>query len=195
MRKEGKFIIIGRPGSGKSTCIMLLLEKLRASGTKVGGIRTPELRERGIRKGFAVEDILTGQSDIFASTDFREGPSVSKYRVSVERFESIAMPALRRALEECEVVVIDEIGKMELLSRNFLEVVRDIWESEIISVGTAPLVRIEEIEKLKSSSEVIIIERGDSERISNYLFNRISDLLHVSRSSHRPSPRGTLSFL
>jgi len=195
MRKEGKFIIIGRPGSGKSTCIMLLLEKLRDSGIKVGGIRTPELRERGIRKGFAVEDILTGRTDVFASTDFKEGPSISKYRVDIVRFESIAIPALRRALEECEVVMIDEIGKMELLSRNFIEVVRDIWESELISVGTAPLVKIEEVERLKNSSEVIIIERGDSERVSNYLFNRIRDLLRVSRSSHHPSPRDTPSYL
>jgi nucleoside-triphosphatase len=195
MRKEGKFIIIGRPGSGKSTCIKLLLEKLRASGIKVGGIRTPELRERGVRKGFAVEDILTGRTDVFASTDFKEGPSISKYRVDVMRFESIAIPALRRALEECDVVIIDEIGKMELLSGKFLEIVRDIWESDTISVGTAPLVKIGEIERLKSSSEVVTIERGDSERISNYLFNKIIDLLRTSGSSHRPSPLDKPSYL
>jgi nucleoside-triphosphatase len=195
MRKEGKFIIIGRPGSGKSTCITLLLEKLRASGIKVGGIRTPELRERGVRKGFAVEDILTGRTDVFASTDFKEGPSISKYRVDVMRFESIAIPALRRALEECDVVIIDEIGKMELLSGKFLEIVRDIWESDTISVGTAPLVKIGEIERLKSSSEVVTIERGDSERISNYLFNKIIDLLRTSGSSHRPSPLDKPSYL
>jgi nucleoside-triphosphatase len=195
MRKEGKFIIIGRPGSGKSTCITLLLEKLRASGIKVGGIRTPELRERGVRKGFAVEDILTGRTDVFASTDFKEGPSISKYRVDVMRFESIAIPALRRALEECDVVIIDEIGKMELLSGKFLEIVRDIWESDTISVGTAPLVKIGEIERLKSSSEVVTIERGDSERISNYLFNKIIDLLRTSGSSHRHSPLDKPSYL
>lgn len=174
---KGKFIITGRPGSGKSTCVALIIEGLRSKGIRFGGIRTPEVREGGIRTGFIVEDLLTGESDIFASTGFRGGPSVSKYVVDVGRFESIALPALNRALEECEVILIDEIGKMELLSSKFIEMVRKIWKSDSIAIGTAPLAKIREVEELKMISEVIHLERGEAGRVASYLINSISSLL------------------
>ncbi|MEM4581054.1 MAG: nucleoside-triphosphatase, partial [Candidatus Korarchaeum sp.] len=63
MVREGKFIITGRPGSGKSTCVAILMEGLRSKGIGFGGIRTPEVREGGIRTGFIVEDLLTGRSE------------------------------------------------------------------------------------------------------------------------------------
>lgn len=178
MVRGRKFIITGRPGSGKSTCVAALIQGLRERGVRVGGIRTPEVREGGIRTGFLVEDILTGERELFASTTFSGGPSVSKYVVDLGRFESVAIPALIRAAEECEVIVIDEIGKMELLSRRFIEQVRRIWYSDAIAVGTAPLVRISEVEELKRLSEVIHIERGHSEEVARYLLDKIC--LHLS---------------
>lgn len=177
MIERSKFIITGRPGSGKSTCVMILVKGLRERGLRVGGIRTPELREGGVRKGFFVEDLFTGERELFASTEFRSGPSVSKYVVDLGKFESIALPALTRASEECDVVVIDEIGKMELFSRKFVELVRELWGSDSIAVGTAPLARINEVERLKNLSEVIRIERGEAERVSNYLISRIERIL------------------
>ena len=179
MVKEGKFIIIGRPGSGKSTCVALLIEGLRSRGIRFGGIRTPEVREGGIRTGFVVEDLLTGERDVFASIRFRGGPSVSKYVVDVRRFESIAIPALTKALRECEVILIDEMGKMELLSTEFIGLVREIWKSDSITVGTAPLVKISELEDLKRASEVIRMERGEADRVASYLINKICGYLNV----------------
>lgn len=177
MLRVGKFIITGRPGSGKSTCAMLIVKGLRERGIKVGGIRTPELREGGVRKGFFVEDLLTGEREVFASTEFEGGPSVSKYVVDLARFESVAIAAISRASEECEVVVIDEIGKMELLSSKFIELVMRVWNSDSVAVGTAPLARIREVEYLKSLSEVVLIERGEAERVSSYLISKINRIL------------------
>lgn len=179
MTREGKFIITGRPGSGKSTCVAMLIEGLRDRGIRFGGIRTPEVREGGVRTGFIVEDLLTGDKEVFASIGFRGGPSVSKYVIDLMRFESIAVPALTRAIEECEVILIDEIGKMELLSGKFIEIVRKIWKSDSIVVATAPLAKISEVEDLKRSSEVVQIERGEAGRVARYILGRIGELLNV----------------
>ncbi|MEM1984765.1 MAG: nucleoside-triphosphatase [Candidatus Korarchaeum sp.] len=179
MVREGKFIITGRPGSGKSTCVAILMEGLRSKGIGFGGIRTPEVREGGIRTGFIVEDLLTGDRDLFASVKFSGGPSVSKYVIDLRRFESIAIPALTRAAKECKVIIIDEIGKMELLSNKFVEIVREVWRSNSIVVATAPLAKISEVEELKRSSEVICMKRGEAERVAGYLLSRICRQLNA----------------
>ena len=49
-----------------------------------------------------------------ASTDQPTGPRVSKYRVNIPDFERVALP-LSLTLEECDVVCVDELGKMEFL--------------------------------------------------------------------------------
>lgn len=179
MVRKGKFIITGKPGSGKSTCVAILIEGLKRKGIMFGGIRTPEVREGGIRTGFVVEDLFTGDKDIFASIKFSGGPSISKYVVDLRRFESIAIPALTRAVRECEVIIVDEIGKMELLSSKFVEMIREVWKSNSIAVGTAPLAKIGEVEELKRSSEVIHMEKGGAERVADYLLGRICGYLNA----------------
>jgi len=179
MRRDGKYIIRGKPGSGKSTAIMLIRQALERRGVKVGGIRTPELREVGRRVGFGVEDLSTGKREIFASVNFTGGPRVSKYVVKVELFEEIAIPALERAMKECDIVLIDEIGKMELFSERFIEVVRGLWNSNVPAVGTAPVSKLPFVEEICSRSEVIWIERGKAEEIAGRLVREILSYLDI----------------
>jgi nucleoside-triphosphatase len=54
----------------------------------------------------------------------------------VEGFESVALPALEHAVEECDVVGIDEIGRMELYSGAFRRMV------ESLMLGMKPVVSV-----------------------------------------------------
>jgi nucleoside-triphosphatase THEP1 len=61
---------------------------------------------------------------------------VGRYHVDVPAFERIALPALDRAARECDVLVIDEIGLMELCSDAFVRAVQRIFELDVALVAT-----------------------------------------------------------
>ncbi len=173
MRKEGKYIIRGKPGSGKSTAVITVKERLESHGVKIGGIRTPEVRSGGRRIGFEVEDLLTGERVLFASVNYRDVPRISKYGVRIDLFEKVAIPALENSMRECDLVLVDEIGKMELLSDRFVDVVRRLWSSDRAALGTAPVSKIKFVEEICSLSEVFWVERGMAERVAERLVERI----------------------
>ncbi len=179
MRKEGKYIIRGRPGSGKSTTVELVRNRLEDMGLRVGGIRTPEVREGGVRVGFMVEDIDRDVRGMFASVNYTGGPKISKYTVNISIFEDIAISALERALAESDIIIIDEIGKMELFSHKFKEVVLRIWESSKVVIATAPVSRIPFVERICEYSKVYWLKRGESGRIANTLVGEITRYLGI----------------
>jgi len=113
-------LLTGRPGIGKTTIIKAVAEALKNSG----GFYTQEMRSSGKREGFRLVT-LEGQEAIIAHVDLRgQGrPRVSRYGVNVEAIEQVGVKAVRRAMQRERVVIVDEIGKMELLCRPFKEAV------------------------------------------------------------------------
>lgn len=118
------FFISGMPKSGKTTAIRRLIKELESQGYAVGGFVSPEIKEHGTREGFYVEDIATGKTALLASIT-GEGPKISKYHVNVGSFEDVALECLRNA-KKYDVLVIDEIGRMELESVKFGDVLEEI---------------------------------------------------------------------
>ena len=113
------FLITGRPGSGKTSVVERTVAALRDRGFEAGGIYCPEIRERGIRRGFRIVDLMTGESRVLAHVDQQVGPRVSKYRVNLKNVDEMSEVAINRALREADFVVIDEIAPMEVYSRGF----------------------------------------------------------------------------
>ena len=124
-----KFFLTGRPGCGKSTVLMRIIDILKKKGLKVGGFITPEIRKDGKRLGFKVVNIHSGEEGILASVDQKEGPRVGKYHVNLEDFERVALKALDFALNNCDVICVDELGKMELFSEKFKKKIEKILRS------------------------------------------------------------------
>jgi nucleoside-triphosphatase len=124
------FLITGRPGSGKTSVVESAVKILRAQGFKPGGLYCPEIRERGIRLGFKMIDLMTGEERILAHVDQREGPQVSRYRVNVKNVDEMSGAAIGRALREADFVVIDEIAPMETYSEGFKRAVVAALDSQ-----------------------------------------------------------------
>lgn len=116
-------LLTGRPGIGKTTLINKSVRRIRETGIKIGGISTREIRSRNIRKGFMIRDVESGREAIMASTDFGEGPKIGRYRIDISALVDVGVTAIRTAIEEAEVVVIDEIGPMELLSPEMSKII------------------------------------------------------------------------
>lgn len=123
------FLITGPPGSGKTSVLEQAMSILRERGFRAGGVYCPEIREKGVRLGFKMIDIMTGEERILAHVDQRDGLKVSKYRVNVANVDELSEAAVGRALQEADFVVIDEIAPMELHSYGFKRVVLASFES------------------------------------------------------------------
>ena len=121
-----KILLTGKPGVGKTTVVMKVVEGF--SG-RAGGFYTEEIRTGNTRQGFQIRT-LDGRNGILAHVNHSGPFRVGKYGVDVEAFDEIALPSLERALEEDELVIIDEIGKMELFSRRFRKVIERVLASD-----------------------------------------------------------------
>lgn len=116
-------LITGRPRVGKSTIIRRVVERLRLLGyTKIGGFYTSEMVKDGRRAGFVI-NTLDGRSGRLAEIGLASRFTLGKYGIDMAAFEAIALSSLEEAINLGYLVVIDEIGFMELKSRRFRELV------------------------------------------------------------------------
>jgi nucleoside-triphosphatase len=129
-----KLLLEGRPASGKTTAVRRIAELLMQARVPVAGFVTEELRERGRRVGFTVES-LDGERATLAHIQLAGPPRVGRYGVDLEAFERIALPALERRPTGA-VVIVDELGKMELFSARFRSAVASLFEGDEPVVAT-----------------------------------------------------------
>ncbi len=125
MTAKRAFLVTGHPGCGKTTLIRRVVDEL---GVLAGGFYTQELRTRGRREGFGLTT-LDGQTATLASVHIAGGPRVSRYGVDPAAMDEVGAPTVERAVAEARLIVIDEIGKMELLSNRFRQAVLAALES------------------------------------------------------------------
>lgn len=118
-----KVFITGRPGVGKSTVLEKVRELLLEKGYRVGGVSCPEMRRNGVRVGFRIVDVGSGMSGVLSQVGVGSGPRVGKYIVNLRGLEEVGVGALDTAVKESDVVLIDEVGPMEMQSRPFQEAV------------------------------------------------------------------------
>ena len=149
-----KILLEGRPGVGKTTLAIAILDALADRGVEVGGFTTEEIRERGGRVGFAIEAI-GGEREVMAHVDYSGPPRVGKYGVDLEALERVALPTLD---QRAEVVVIDELGKMELYSEALCDAVTEAMRAVGNVVATVQATYHPFTDALKSRDDVTVIQ-------------------------------------
>ncbi len=125
----GIWLVTGPPGVGKSTTVSKIILRLKSAGVIVGGCSTSERRSGGARVGFEVKDLTTGRSGELASVSSKFGPRVGRYRVNLTDLAKVGAAGLDAAADSSEVIVIDEVGPMELVSPEFRRAVRKCVDS------------------------------------------------------------------
>jgi nucleoside-triphosphatase len=155
-----RLLLEGRPGSGKTTVAARLAELLEGRGVPATGFFTREIRERGRRVGFEIER-LDGERATLAHVRLPGPPRVGKYGVDIEAFERVALPALsgRR-----EVVLVDELGKMELASERFRDLIAALFERRVSLVATVHAHRHPFTDRLKRRADVDLVRVTKSNR-------------------------------
>ena len=129
------FLLTGSPGVGKTSVLLKIVESLKAKGYNVGGMVSREARIGRDRVGFEILNLSTGEKGWLAHVAQKEGPQVGRYRVNVDDLEDIGAEAIMSAVKEADVIVIDEIGPMELHSSKFKEAVLMAAQSQKLLIG------------------------------------------------------------
>jgi len=150
MRK--KVLLTGRPGCGKTTLIKRIVNKLARS---VGGFYTEEMREGGTRVGFKLVT-LDGEEAVFAHVDFKTRVRVGRYGLDLSALE-VGVKAIREAVRT-QLVVIDEIGPMEIRSAIFRDAVNEALDSNVPILATIVARSLPFADAIKKRRDVTVIE-------------------------------------
>lgn len=125
-------LLTGRPGAGKTTTIR---EAVKGLNIRIGGFYTEEIRRGASRTGFQLTT-FDGRTTVLAHADFRGSPRVGRYGVHLDALKGIAVPSLHNAIKSADLIVVDEIGKMELLCQEFVDALRLASQSAKPLLGT-----------------------------------------------------------
>jgi nucleoside-triphosphatase len=155
-----RILLEGRPGTGKTTLARGIVAGLRERDIPVTGFTTEEIREAGTRVGFAIETI-EGERGMLAHVDFAGPPRVGKYGVDLDALERLAIPALQTS---DELVVIDELGKMELASEPFRAAVDELLASAASLVATVHVFGHPFTDALKARPDVELLQVTSANR-------------------------------
>ncbi|MGA2090857.1 MAG: nucleoside-triphosphatase [Endomicrobiales bacterium] len=118
-------VLTGKPGCGKTT---LIREVCHCFPDKIGGFFTDEVRIGSQRDSFVLKT-FDGQQGVFAKKGMASPVKLNKYGIDLNVLESLGISALRRAIRDEKIIVIDEIGSMEMFSKPFRSVVADCLNS------------------------------------------------------------------
>jgi len=163
-----RIAITGPPRIGKTTVCRKVIESL---GYRVGGMSTSEIRD-GDRIGFQITDLMTGATGTLAHIH-GSGPMVGKYHVNLTDLDNIGAKAIERALD-AELIVIDEIGPMELKSGRFVKAVEMALDSNKPMLVTLHQRLIHPLaERIRLGFEVIEITRENRDSIVNTIIEEI----------------------
>jgi nucleoside-triphosphatase len=113
-------LLTGRPGVGKTTTVSRVFEHYSKKGFRIEGLTTREVRDGSARTGFMITDLSSGQEGWLAKKDVGTGPRVGSYVVVSDDLEKIGVNALERSMNgTADLVIVDEIGPMEMTSVSF----------------------------------------------------------------------------
>jgi nucleoside-triphosphatase len=128
--KKIKIGITGLPGAGKTHALRKVVEMLEEEEIKVGGMITDAIKEKGKKVGFMVQDLLTKEEGVLARIDLDSEVRFLEYGIDMEALDGIGVEAIKRSTIQADVIVIDEVGKLEVESKNFVEAVKDALEAD-----------------------------------------------------------------
>lgn len=181
-------VLTGEPGIGKTTVCKNLIHKLQQQSIAVSGFYSEEVRDidsltnRRVRVDFDIvsvdEKLRAPLARVYPKNSAQRGPTVSKYTVLLDSFERTALPLLQHT--ETSVIVIDEIGKMELFSHKFKQDVVKLFESgSQMILCTVPASSLPFVNIIKSRPDVKLVEvtRDNRHLLSDDIYKHMIQMI------------------
>lgn len=149
-------LLTGRPGTGKTTLLKKIIEVL---DLPCGGFYTEEMKEYGQRAGFKIKT-LDGEEGVLARKGLKSKIRLGGYGINLKDLDEIGVGAVDEAIKSKEIVVIDEIGKMELFSEKFKSAVEKALDSGKRVVGVIHIADLGFLNNIRKRKDVLMLEVG-----------------------------------
>ncbi len=146
---QPKIGITGLPRSGKSAVldkvVSMIIEERKADSRGrrrmnvdniIGGMRTEAIIEDGERVGYACVDILSGDRGVMAHREIDSRNRILGFGIDPSELDKVAVPAIQNAIGNCEILVVDEVGKFSVESEGFVAAVREALEYDMPTLLT-----------------------------------------------------------
>ena len=169
------YALTGRPGCGKTTAVLRIVEGLMDRNIRVDGMYTVELRVGGRRVGFKVRRIGGGEGTL-AHVNLRTSHRIGRYYVNLRDLEEVGVKAILEGVREADFIVVDEVGPMELLSKGFRDAVKTLLDSGKHCLLTVhyrsrdPLV--EEV-KRAAGRRLIVLDESNRDRVPSIVVGEV----------------------
>ena len=187
MRKR-VFFITGVPGKGKTTVLSNIVNTLSEIGYKVGGMLSREIRERGKRLGFEILSLGSSGRGVLAHTNQKTGPQIGKYRVNIEDLNRVGVHSITEAIEKRDIIVIDEIGPMELFSGEFKDATQKALDSNKVVIAVIHYkagARLIASAKNRQDAEIFEVTLENRDRLHKTITEKAVESLRIgAESSH-----------
>ncbi len=173
-----RILLTGPPRSGKTTVVQRVVERFPG---KAAGFYTREVRERGARVGFEIVT-LDGRNALLSHVDFSGPDRVGKYGVDLDNFHRVALPALEPA-PGCGLVVVDEVGKMECLSRRFVKAMERLWAQPVPLLVTVAAKGGGFIAAIKAKPDALVLSvtPHNRERLPEEIIRLLAEIARAER--------------
>ena len=135
-----------------------------------------EVREGGVRVGFEIMDFSTEQRGWLAHINQPTGPKISKYRVNLTDLDAIGVSSIIDAIRSADMIIVDEIGPMELVSSAFRDAVTQAAESSKPLLGTIHFgLRDSLVSSLKNreDAEIFEVTYENRETLHNLIIDKV----------------------
>jgi nucleoside-triphosphatase len=147
--------IAGTPGVGKTT---LLREVTLPKRQRIGGFYTEHILAGRIRRGFMMRT-FDGQERMLAAKGMKSPHQLGKYGVDINALENVGIPALKLGLMTKDLVVIDEIGSMEMMSERFRQTLLECLTSTkpvLATIRAASQPFSDQVKKFSDTQTIIL---------------------------------------
>jgi nucleoside-triphosphatase len=175
MNEQKNIFLTGAPSSGKTTVIKKIIENLNHPAN---GFYTEEERIDGKRVGFLMKT-LDGRKGYLAHQDIKSDFYIRRYGVSIENIKNIAVPSISPV--ENNIIILDEIGKMECFSPAFKQATTNALKASNIVIGTITLGGDDFIREIKERKDMEVNEVTVDNRdlLPGIILRKVSNILNT----------------
>jgi len=164
-----KIAVTGRPGVGKTTLCLKVFNALK-DVLNVKGFVTVEVREKGVRIGFKIKDLVDNEEVWLAKVG--EGKiKVGKYSVYVENIDKFAEKI--KNYIDADLIILDEIGPMELKSQKFVDEVENLIKRDNLLFSIHLRAQHPLLNKIRKEFKVITLTESNRDAMTEKIINEI----------------------